>query len=411
MSALSPQQIASVLRSAGFADQEIPEMTAIALAESGGRPNAHNPNAATGDNSYGLWQINMLGGMGPERLREFGISSNEQLFDPLTNARAAKRIRDSQGFGAWSVYKSGAYRQYLDQARSAAAGASVAVPSTPLAGGSLESGQPPRPRDDGDIFAGFAQRLLAGLTPGATGALAAPRASARPVSPAAPATGFRKAGGLPEELIAQIALGSDASERALALAAPPPVVAGGTPRRMAGSETFQARAETLGFSPARYMAGVLSGLFESRRQPTQAPPAIPPTAVPSAPGLGGFTRLDDVRTGNTGGSTGPHLDVRWADRQPIKPEDISSYLRVGGKRLEDFPVTSPYGERVHPIHGDRRLHAGFDLGTPENLDIEVAPGVQVVGKHWDPGGGGWVKTLGIPTANGIRRLQLLHLNA
>ena len=34
-------------------------MTAIALRESAGDPNAFNGDAATGDRSYGLWQINM----------------------------------------------------------------------------------------------------------------------------------------------------------------------------------------------------------------------------------------------------------------------------------------------------------------------------------------------------------------
>ena len=88
-------------------------MAAIGLAESGGNPRAHNPNASTGDNSYGLMQINMLGAMGPERRAAFGIQSNEELFDPLTNMKAAKKIFDSQGLGAWSVYKSGAYKQHL----------------------------------------------------------------------------------------------------------------------------------------------------------------------------------------------------------------------------------------------------------------------------------------------------------
>jgi hypothetical protein len=63
---------------------------AVAWVESKGDANAHNTNAATGDNSYGYWQINMLGAMGPERRAQFGISRNDQLFDPQTNARAMK---------------------------------------------------------------------------------------------------------------------------------------------------------------------------------------------------------------------------------------------------------------------------------------------------------------------------------
>jgi hypothetical protein len=109
----SASDLVQLARQAGFSPEQARVMAAIAMAESSGNPRAHNPNAATGDNSYGLWQINMLGGMGDERRRQFGINSNEQLFDPATNASAARAIFDQQGFGAWSVYKSGAYRRYL----------------------------------------------------------------------------------------------------------------------------------------------------------------------------------------------------------------------------------------------------------------------------------------------------------
>lgn len=103
MAALSKDQVASYLRQAGFPEDKIPLMVKIAGRESSFNPRAHNPNAATGDNSYGLFQINMLGAMGPERRRQFGINSNEDLFDPLTNARAAKKVYDSQGINAWTT--------------------------------------------------------------------------------------------------------------------------------------------------------------------------------------------------------------------------------------------------------------------------------------------------------------------
>ena len=110
---LTKAQIAKHLRNAGFSEDQIPTMVGIAGAESTNNPFAHNPNAGTGDNSYGLFQINMLGDMGPERRAQFGIKSNEALFDPATNARAAKTIYDQQGLGAWSVYRSGAYKDHL----------------------------------------------------------------------------------------------------------------------------------------------------------------------------------------------------------------------------------------------------------------------------------------------------------
>lgn len=110
---LSTQEIATGLRQAGFPEQIIPTMTAITMAESGGDPYAYNPRGR--DQSYGPLQINMLGDMGAERRRWFGLSSNEQLFDPATNFRAAKAIYDSQGLEAWGAYTNGSYKKFLGQ--------------------------------------------------------------------------------------------------------------------------------------------------------------------------------------------------------------------------------------------------------------------------------------------------------
>lgn len=93
---LSPRQIVAVARAAGFSPtKKVPGMpyaqdvvwTAIALAESTGNIYAHNPNPP--DDSYGLWQINMLGDLGPDRRARYNLRSNEELFDPATNARVA----------------------------------------------------------------------------------------------------------------------------------------------------------------------------------------------------------------------------------------------------------------------------------------------------------------------------------
>lgn len=113
---LSNPQVAGYLRQAGFSEDLIPRMVAIANAESSLIPDNRNFNTGTGDQSYGLFQINMLGAMGPERRAQFGIESNEQLYDPLTNAKAAKAIYDQQGLGAWSVHRSGAADQFMPTA-------------------------------------------------------------------------------------------------------------------------------------------------------------------------------------------------------------------------------------------------------------------------------------------------------
>ena len=90
------------------------------MGESSGNPRAHNPDASTGDNSYGLMQINMLGQMGADRRKAFGLSSNDQLFDPVTNFAAAKTIYDSQGLGAWGAYNNGSYKDFMPGATQAA---------------------------------------------------------------------------------------------------------------------------------------------------------------------------------------------------------------------------------------------------------------------------------------------------
>ena len=122
---LSTQEIAEGLRQAGFPEQIIPTMTAVTMAESGGDPYAYNPRGR--DNSYGLTQVNMRGPLGPERRQWFGLSSNDQLFDPATNFRAAKAIYDRQGLGAWGAYTNGSYKKFLG--RDYAGGESTFLPA------------------------------------------------------------------------------------------------------------------------------------------------------------------------------------------------------------------------------------------------------------------------------------------
>ncbi len=101
---LSGKQLVDVLKQAGFTGEGLKMAWAIAMRESGGKPSAFNGNAGTGDKSYGLFQINMLGNLGPARLKELGLNSNEDLLDPLANAKAAfKMSKGGTDFGAWAV--------------------------------------------------------------------------------------------------------------------------------------------------------------------------------------------------------------------------------------------------------------------------------------------------------------------
>ena len=103
-----------LLAQVGFHGHGLDTAVAVAMAESGGHPMSHNPDVSTGDNSYGLFQINMLGALGPSRRQEFGLTSNNQLYDPLTNARIAFKMSDGgTNWTPWSTYKTGAYQRYL----------------------------------------------------------------------------------------------------------------------------------------------------------------------------------------------------------------------------------------------------------------------------------------------------------
>ncbi|WP_158882641.1 transglycosylase SLT domain-containing protein [Amycolatopsis anabasis] len=119
MSKLSAEEIAQHAYRAGFRGQGLTTAVAVALAESGGNTRAHNGTPP--DNSYGLWQINMLGSMGPERRRQYHLSSNNELFNAADNARVAYQISGhGKNWGPWSTYTNGAYRKHLSQATKAA---------------------------------------------------------------------------------------------------------------------------------------------------------------------------------------------------------------------------------------------------------------------------------------------------
>jgi hypothetical protein len=121
MATLSVLEIYGFARRAGFTRErdEAVIATAIALAESSGNPRSHN--ATPPDDSFGLWQINMIGDLGPERRRQFGITRNEDLFDPLTNARAARNVfaASNTGFKPWSTFKHRRHEPHLGRARAA----------------------------------------------------------------------------------------------------------------------------------------------------------------------------------------------------------------------------------------------------------------------------------------------------
>ncbi len=86
---------------------------AVALAESGGNTYAH---ASVGEDSRGLWQINMRA--------HAGWVGGRNLYDPSTNAWAARQVCAGQGLSAWTTYTSGSYYRFLARGQAAAAAVS-----------------------------------------------------------------------------------------------------------------------------------------------------------------------------------------------------------------------------------------------------------------------------------------------
>ncbi len=99
---LTDLELKKLLSLVGFKGKDLVEAWAVAKKESGGRPLAFNGNASTGDSSFGLFQINMLGILGPDRRDKFDLSANAELFNPVLNAQIAYHM--SQGGKDWSSW-------------------------------------------------------------------------------------------------------------------------------------------------------------------------------------------------------------------------------------------------------------------------------------------------------------------
>lgn len=119
----SEQDLIDVLKFVGFEGKALRQAWAVAMKESTGRPKTHNDNPRTGDNSYGLFQINMKGSLGPDRLERYGLESYKDLFDPRTNAKIAYQMsKGGTNWGAWGIgpdaYNggtTGSYYKWLEQ--------------------------------------------------------------------------------------------------------------------------------------------------------------------------------------------------------------------------------------------------------------------------------------------------------
>jgi hypothetical protein len=99
---LTDRELKQLLRAVGFKGDGLKKAWAIAKKESNGRPLAFNGNSKTGDSSFGIFQINMIGMLGPDRREKYGINFSSELFNPVINAQVAYHM--SAGGKNWSAW-------------------------------------------------------------------------------------------------------------------------------------------------------------------------------------------------------------------------------------------------------------------------------------------------------------------
>ncbi len=99
---LAASDLKDLLWAVGFEGTALKTAWAVARVESNGRPLALNDNIRTGDKSYGIFQINMLGNLGIDRKEKFELVSDKELFDPVTNAEITYYM--TKGGTDWSSW-------------------------------------------------------------------------------------------------------------------------------------------------------------------------------------------------------------------------------------------------------------------------------------------------------------------
>jgi tape measure domain-containing protein len=130
-------------------------------------------------------------------------------------------------------------------------------------------------------------------------------------------------------------------------------------------------------------------------------PTMPTQPSPIGPAV---TKGIIGRTGSTGDSTGPHLDIRWADGRPITKADADKYFALNGRAPSSYGVTSGYGPRS--LFG-RSFHAGIDFGTPRGTPISLKGGAALTKNLGYTGAGGYAAEISTPQG----AMRILHLLA
>jgi hypothetical protein len=111
---LTDYDLVQLLKAVGFTGKGLKTAWAVAKAESNGRPFAFNGNTKTGDSSYGVFQINMIGNLGPDRRDKFNLDTNAELFSPVKNAKIVFHMtKGGTDWKSWKYAKTAPVQKWL----------------------------------------------------------------------------------------------------------------------------------------------------------------------------------------------------------------------------------------------------------------------------------------------------------
>jgi hypothetical protein len=113
---LTKTELVDLLHAVGFKGEALRHAWAIVMKESRGNPLSHNGNRDTGDNSFGLFQINMVDSLGQDRREKFSLEYNAQLLNPVVNAKIAYHMsKQGENWVAWKGVHNPVVRKWLAQ--------------------------------------------------------------------------------------------------------------------------------------------------------------------------------------------------------------------------------------------------------------------------------------------------------
>jgi hypothetical protein len=113
---LTKTELVDLLHAIGFKGEALRHAWAIVMKESRGNPLSHNGNRDTGDNSFGLFQINMVDSLGQDRREKFSLEYNAQLLNPVVNAKIAYHMSNQgENWKSWKGVNNPVVKGWLKQ--------------------------------------------------------------------------------------------------------------------------------------------------------------------------------------------------------------------------------------------------------------------------------------------------------